>query len=1463
MKILRKILPFCFLLTSIFIYGQDIFRFEHYDSKDGLSQNTVNSLLCDKDGFLWVGTVNGLNRFDGYRFKSFNSLSKNNSFINNRVINLWQDKMAYIWIETYDHYYHFFNPVTETFQTVPDYYDPNYDKINQATCFLQYNPHQIWIGTNERGIYFLEHDDSNQTYNSVQLSDKGRYAITNNDVRFIFASKDSALWVGTARGVNMLNKADLQRKHYNFHHYFIEYSFNSAIELDDEIWLATDKQGLVCYNKQNHSYNFIKQSNNPLFPSDEILNIYNTAKQTVLVAFKDGGLMHYSPSSKQWQRVNIHGDNVDNIYFDHFDNAWVTTETFGVTKLNLNSLSTNYYQLTEPEQISITDRERHVFYEDKDTNLWIGLHGGALAYYNRLSDSFYKYINNPSDNYSISSNIVHCITEDLSGQMWIGTGQYKGGLEKVVMRNAAFKHLLPSPNVNQITDNVVRCAYQDKYERIWLSTKNGRIHVYNKDLKKLQSFQTPSSGRSSLRTTNVYSLFIDEQNYIWLGTKGHGLFISQTPISENNKDLNSLQFHNYTSQADDSTSLPNNNIYSIERDKTGNIWVGTYGNGICKVHKSNTGQLTFKRYNTTNSNLSSDQVRKIKCDSDSNLWIATAFGVNLLHKDSLAKAHITFQCFYKETGHPQKINYNDVGEIYEDSNKRLWFGTLGGGVSSIELPISAQSTFTNLTTEDGLSNNVVYGILEDSENQLWFSSEYGLNRFNTATRSFEIYNESNGLSFNNFSESTCFFLQDGRLVFGGSEGAEVINTQLIKKTNNKNLIELTNFQLFNKDVVVNELGSPLDSSISFSNNINLKHHQSSFSIEYSALDYLDPSKVQYAYQLYGFESNWNYVGNQTKATYTNLPHGRYTFKVKHTNRSGQWNNDIRTLSITIAPPWWKTIWSYMAYTLLILAVFWLARIILLRINKYRSQLTLEKRINELKLRFFTNISHEIRTPLTLILGPLEDILHEGKVNDDIKNQLKLMKKNTKRMLALVNQLLDFRKIQNNKMNLNVQEINLVTFTQNIYESFIPLAKHNGVQLKFKKQEDSIKTYADAVKLDSIIYNLISNAIKFTPKGKRVLITVETDSNNPEMALVNVQDEGPGIAHENIPDIFTRFVILNKNDNRGSGIGLALAFELAKLHNGDLKVNSQVDKGSCFCFSIPVNNHALLQSPSVSSKETPTEVNSHRADFDEDINTSSAEPQLLDKSKTTVLIVEDNHQIANYIQSQLKTDFNCIVAENGHEGLKQAAVHNPDAIVTDIMMPEMDGIEMTQLLKDNFSLCHIPVVMMTAKTDEQDKIKGFETGAEAYITKPLNVRHLKAVLSSFINQRKLIISKYRDNKTIDPDTLKVNTKDEEFLHQLLTYIETNYSADLSIETVAKEFCVSRTVLYNKVKGLTGLSPLEFIRQVKLKLSLELLKKGYSVSETAYKVGYTDVKYFSRQFKMVHGYPPSQVKTNLKK
>ena len=1441
---------FCFVMQ-----GQNIFRFEHYNSTNGLSQNTVTSLLSDNKGYLWIGTMNGLNRYDGYNFKVYKNNIDNPLLTNNRILSLWQDKKEFIWLQTYDNYYHYLDPRTEQFKTLPEYSAHINSKYNHATCFQQANNDIIWVGTSNGGIYRLEYNAKTDGYDQQHFSDKGPYSISNQKVRFIYTSTDSTVWVGTDKGLNLLSKEDIKAKTYHFQHFFINLSFNSAIELNDRLWFGSD-YGILEYNKLSGTFTVLDTTNIPSLPQNEIHHLYLSDNGLVIAALQNEGVLVYNPKNQKWQTIKTHGRSILDVYFDRHNNAWITAKELGLTRLDLDDLTSHFYNLTEKSYQSITDLERHVFYEDKDDNLWIGLHGSGLRLYNHIKDEFTGYTNNIKDPNSLSSNIVHSIIEDASGILWLGTGQFKGGMEKVIKYNPAFKHLTVQKNPVQINDNVVRSLAQDRNGCIWMGTKSGELHVINKDHSALHTFKSFKGKIDNPGNINIYSIYIDENQYIWLGSKGEGLLVSTSPLPKSPNQYKNLRFKQYKHQEEDSTSLCSSKIYSIAKGAANTIWIGTFESGISKVTVNDINNLKFTNYNTTNTNLSNDLVRYMMVDNDSNLWVATSFGLNLLHADSLKNNRINFNTYYHSPNNKNSISYNDIVIIREDSKDRIWFGTFGGGVNYLQLPISDTLKFKTISSQQGLSNDVVFSIEEDNEGMIWFGSENGLSRYNSLQNSIEVFNEYNGLSFNNFSESTSIKLTDGQLFFGGYQGVEVISPQLIQPPKYQNNIELTNFQLFNKDVIVGADKSPLQKNISYTNEIKLLHHQSSFSIEYSALDFRDPNKIQYAYMLEGFDPDWVLVNHQTKATYTNLKPGDYTFKVKCTSSTGKWYPTGRNLSITITPPWWQTRLALLAYIILAILTYFVIRQIVWRINRYRKELDLEKTVNSLKLKFFTNISHEIRTPLTLILGPIDDLLHQDIQDIEVSRQLKIIRKNANRMLQLVNQLLDFRKVQNNKMSLKVEPIELNSFTQGIYESFIPLANHKGIFYTFKSHDTPIDIWADKTKLDSIIYNLISNAIKFTPEGKKVVVTVLVDSSS-SMAQIKVMDQGPGIRDKDLSDIFSRYTILSGNNQAGTGIGLSLAYELAKLHGGNIELSSVVNQGSSFWMSLPLDSDKILNLAHVQKKQLSSSDSQidHHLEFDiiEDKNNTS---ENLNQPNSTVLIVEDNLEIANYLKSALNSTFNCLVAANGVEGIRLAKQENPDVIVTDIMMPQMDGLEMTKLLKEDFSTCHVPIVMMTAKTDVQDQITGIETGAEAYITKPLNIKYLKAVINTFSQQRQLIIAKFRNNKTIDPKTLKINFKDEEFLKKLVEYIEENYSSDLSVEVLSSHCCVSRTVLYNKVKGLTGLSPLEFVRQIKLKIANQLLVKGYSVSEVAFKVGYNDIKYFSKLFKKQYGYPPSK-------
>ncbi|MEN9445107.1 MAG: hypothetical protein RIS47_1998, partial [Bacteroidota bacterium] len=708
----------------------------------------------------------------------------------------------------------------------------------------------------------------------------------------------------------------------------------------------------------------------------------------------------------------------------------------------------------------------------------------------------------------------------------------------------------------------------------------------------------------------------------------------------------------------------------------------------------------------------------------------------------------------------------------------------------------------------------------------------------------------------NFSENTCFTKQNGNLIFGGSMGFIEIDPQKFVVTSQLTTVELTTFFLFNKEIAVGENDTPLKQSIPFTTNITLNNNQSSFSIEYVALCQSDQAQVSYAFMLQNFEKDWNYVGNQTKATYTNLSPGKYTFRVKATLRSGRWDQPERILEITILPPWYKTWWAFTIWLVLIAAILWAIRNTLLKLNHYRRDLQVEKRVNQVKLQFFTNISHEIRTPLTLIIGPIEELISDKATAGATKPKLQIIHKNAKRMLLLTNQLLDFRKIQNNKMKIKVRQFDLVRFAKEIYENFGTMAQHKKIDYQFYSQKENLLIWADPSKIDIIIFNLLSNALKFTSAGKKVSLSLVFETKTH--VAIQIKDQGKGIPEKLQPELFTRYTILSNNEQSGTGIGLSLSYELAKLHGGDILVNSTEGEGSLFTLKIPIEKEQYLVNSNavVIEKDIEQVIHSTTGIYTEEDTEQADTPTENKTTQLTALVVEDTPEILEYICNSLQPEFYAIRATNGEEALKMAQTQPIDIIITDLMMPVMDGLELTRKLKSNFDTSHIPIVMLTARTTINDQIEGIGMGAEAYISKPFNTNYLKTVCINLIKQRQKLIDRFTSNKNIEPGQLKIQSKDEDFLQKLVEYIQQHYSDEIVIDHLAEHCCLSRTVFYNKLKGLTGLSPVEFLREMKLKIAIQLLEKGYNVSEVAFKVGFNDVKYFSRQFKAQFGYPPSK-------
>lgn len=1449
------------MVFSSGLKAQKIHKFERIGMAEGLSQNYVQSILCDDKGFLWFGTWDGLNRYDGRQFKIFKVDPKQkNTLTNNRIIDLWQDRQNTLWVKTNDGYIHYFIDETYEFITYPYYLKSLEERNSTITCFVESNKQEVLLGSSGSGMYYLKYNPTTKSYDERQFLNRGESTISDNSVSFILTDNMHEIWIGTKKGLNNISQAELEKESPSFANYWLDYNFTVGFQYKQLLLFGTRNHGMKTYETSRRSFDSYPVLFSQL--TDKTITILDSVFQDkLLIGTSESGLYIYDLSKQSLHHQLLDGRTIKKIFRDSHDNLWINTNEFGIYQLEPDLITIRYHELTDDKIRSIVDDERQYIYEDSQRHLWIALHGNGLAHFNAGKNEFEFYRNTAGDNSSISSDNVYCITEDHSGLLWVGTGPANGGVNKVYTSTETFRQFLLEQDVVSGNENVVRSLLVDDRRNIWIGTKSGEIYIMDDRYQIIRKFtQMPlSSGKSPGQ--NAYTMVQDKNGFIWIGTKGGGIFVTQHSTHDPDFDYRTIRFHHYKHDPTNDQSLCSNIVYSLLEDSQGRIWIGSYEGGLSLVTERTNTSLTCRRFNTSNSDLSSDKVRNLFEDSSKRLWIATVFGVNYLNLDGLEP----IPEFHPVLSDPRKANnlsYNDVIHVFEDSNQQIWLGTSGGGVNKLVYLDQDSISFQHINTATGLINDVVYSIIEDQHGMLWFSTDHGLTRYDPVNGIFDNFDESNNLSTDAFNENTCSITADGRLLFGTNEGLLVVYPDKIEKNDFMPRVVFTNFQLFNKDVDIHDPKSPVKQDIETLSSIVLDHYQSSFSFEYAALSYFAPSKNKYAFMLENFDNDWNEVGNQNKATYTNLAPGEYIFKVKAANWNSGWSNKERSIQITIMPPWWKTNTMYVVYFVVLVIVFEIIRRSYTRYHKLQNDLKVEKRVNDIKLQFFTNISHEIRTPLTLILGPIHDIMELRNVPKNISAKLQLVEKNGKRMLRLVNQLLDFRKVQKNKMDLRVHRIEINSFLTSIIENFDLIADHKKVNIKYEPLHEDLDIWADPNKFDSVIFNILSNALKFSPQGGTVKITIK--NSDQKFLDIIITDQGSGIPKNRLNLIFQRFSPLSEENEEfgSSGIGLAYSYQIMKLHHGDILVKSEPGKGSEFTVRL-LKGYAHFGENEIQQEEGES---LYRVSHEKEIEEQDEELVQLDGNKDKdihILIVEDNHQILHYLQENLSADYHISTASNGREALAVIDKNQPDLVITDIMMPFVDGITLTRKLKESFDTSHIPVIMLTAKSAMEDQIEGIGSGAEAYILKPFNMTYVRTVIINLLKQRSILHSKYIQNKTSDFSEFKITTKDEKFLEDISKLIMDNYQdPEFNIEKLVDNSYVSRTVFYHKIKTLTGLTPIDFLRQKRLHIASQLiLQTDYNVSEIAVITGFNDVKNFSKRFKEIYKLTPTQFKQEM--
>ena len=1388
-----------FILSLIaigFCSAQNSFSFEHLTTKDGLSQNDINTICQDQQGFMWFGTHDGLNKFDGYKFTVYNPDSENpNSINSNLIFDIISDKKSNLWIATTGSGLNYFDKESEKFKNfVHDNKDSNSISNNNIAAIFIDSQNRLWVSTNT-GIDIL---DLNKSLNSPKFQ---HYEFPTNGntpslgVLSFFEDSNKQIWIGTLRGLFKVTFGENNSIYFKFLNQLYGLGYSQARSI------AEDKFG-----------HLIVATSNGLFIQTETSN----------------------------KLSKIYEGNYNEIIADK-ENIWAGTNT-------------GFIHLSNSVRDELPILIDHFQYDPK----------------NKTS--------------SLSKNGIKSLFLDNTGVVWIGTNG--GGINKFDPNRKQFNHIQKTIDPGSLSNDKIRAIFEDSNETLWIGTDGGGLNMLLKE-------------DNNLGYNNFFKFDFTSKAYAIAEVEINGkkkLLVG----SENTPGLHEIDINNPKKISEDNIlahdNIPNS-VFSIIQDKDKNIWIGTYNGGIRRwIAEPNSNE--FKKdiliHNPNDpKSLANNIIRDIVQDSKGNIWFATSNGLSKMAKEEIHKKNPKFENYQNIYQDTTSLSHNYVLTIFESHSGAIWVGTFGGGLNKYIPPTANnKGSFKRFSKKNGLPNHVIKGILEDDAQNLWISTNKGLSKFNMVTEIFKNYDANDGLQSDEFGELARFKTKNNEFMFGGVNGLNTFFPDDIKDNTIEAETVFTGFSIFNKPITIGEEINGrviFEKSLNYIEEIKLKHDENSFSVEFASVHYAASRKNQYAYKLEGFNNDWLYTTSENRiATYTNLEPGNYNLVVKASNNDGVWNETPIQLNIEVIPPFWKTTIAKIFYLLLfILCLIAFRRYTIISTSKkYDLELEhLEKEkyeeINRLKLEFFTNISHEFRTPLTLIKGPLEYLLklNEKVTPKEVKEQCTLMHKNTEYLLRLINQLMDFRKMDRGQMNLAVSQSDIVEFLKVVGEPYQLLSHKKLIDFKINASKKNITTWFDYDALEKITNNLLSNAFKFTPDNGSISIDIFDGSDftpqfeindKPDKSnyvIIQVKDSGPGIPQHRIKHIFERYYteIDKKGINpKGTGIGLSFVKTLVELHQGFINVHSDSQTGSLFTVWLPKEKKIYEAVEGISFYQN-SETNNFISKTDAEIHALSIMDDIVDenisksRSKLPVLlIVDDNADIRSLIKKNLGEQYYVYEAENGEKGLELANRVIPNIIITDLMMPVMDGVALCNKLKTTQETSHIPVIMLTAKMSQEWEIEGLKTGADGYIRKPFDMKLLELKLNNILKNRDEMRKRFNREITLQPGEVTMTSTNDVFLQKAIEIVEEHMmDTEFSVELLVKEMNSSRTNLYLKIKELTGLSCSEFIRSIRLKRAIQLLEKSnLSVKEIMYMTGFNTASYFSKCFKKQFGVIPSK-------
>jgi signal transduction histidine kinase/ligand-binding sensor domain-containing protein/DNA-binding response OmpR family regulator len=1342
-------------------------KFDHLTTEDGLSNSSIHCILQDRDGFMWFGTGNGLNRYDGYSFKIYKHLAGDTTTLTDNIVNsLYEDRQERLWVGT-DFGLHLYDRARDQFIRIPGPVVNGRPVARIIKAMLEDRRGNFWIGTDGGGFYRFDREERSFTHYAKEGTYHGQ-----NSVQHLFEDSQGNLWVGTFGGLFLFDAEELAFTHFANEVLYTpemikDYVWSIAEDQEGRLWIGTIESGLYLFDPEQASFR----------PFHRILdkNIYSLHKDTT-------GLL------------------------------WIGTGDEGINIWDPDSEILQTYRIDPLEERSLISDHIRVIYEDRDGGLWIGTRSEGISYWSRRNKQFVHFKHAPDHPNSLSASSVSSFFEGASGEIWIGT--LGGGLNLFDRKTQSFKHYRNEPgNEHSLGNDITVSVIEDSKGNVWvLNSKWG--------VSKFDPRVSPPRFKH-YRIRFVMSIFEDKRGDLWLGA-GFGI---------NRYDPVSDRFVFCQENVEPGAEEKMTSVWSIYEDRERTLWFGSF-EGLFYYNRADDRFVKFP-------------IRDKKQDPA----VETPIYV-----------------------------------INEDRQGNLWLGG-NDGLRRIDPRTGKVATWGK---KDGLADDMIHGIVEDDRGMIWISTAKGLSKFNPETRKFRNYDRLDGLQSDEFNQGAFLKTGTGELFFGGINGFNVFHPDSIKDVPHFPPVVITDFLLDKKSVAIKDTPgdtmiskhNPLFQSITHTDELILPYWLNDFSFEFAALNYLHPEKNRYKYRLEGYDEGWIETDADLRvATYTNLSPDTYTFRVIGTNNDGIWNMKGDRVTLTIRAPWYWNFWSKGFYLLLLISGIYAVYQFLLNRRLAVAEAHRLKELDAIKTRLYTNITHEFRTPLTIIKGMAEQEIDEKGQLPPEKNleNAQMIRRNSDRLLRLVNQMLDLRKLESGAMPVNMINGDLLAYLKYIVESFHSYAESKKIQLQFQTRLEEFRMDYDPEKLMNILSNLISNAIKFTPEGGKVEVVVggaasaERTRSAFRNVPIQVKDTGIGIPPEKQAHIFDRFYQVEDESTRtteGTGIGLALTGELVKLLKGELTMRSTPGEGTEFTIVLPVTNQAPAEfsanRDAVKDRIAPFIATSGK------LYTPSRLAKPASGDLPLALIIEDNEEMVQYLSSCLEGDYRLQVARNGQEGINSALEVIPDIIVSDVMMPGKDGFEVCRTLKKNERSSHIPIVLLTAKADMESKLEGLQRGADAYLPKPFHKGELLIRLQKLLELRKklrqyyLSIAAGNGEDTPEEKTLPGAEIEDKFVQKVREVVEAHLGDwHFNVSDLCKKVAMSHSQLHRKLTALTGYSTNRFIRFIRLSEAKRLLSESdHNISEVAYQTGFRDPVYFTRVFGKEFGMTPSAFRKKRK-